>query len=166
MSNKFDQKKLAATFRQAGETQRNILGALPGVPWMVAVLFTLMLGVSGLAVSKARTVVADLHGVESAKQAVAYKLNKTPLTDAEYRNVLDWYQRLHPEVTFEVVKEGGLQVSIKDGAKHSDWLYALSALQSRDSDVLWEAQSFCVGRCQSASAVAIIKGYRQKMAQE
>lgn len=168
MSNKmkFDQKMLTFKLRQAGDAQRNILNALPGVHWLVAALFAVMFGVSAFAMVKTKLVFGEMRTVSSAKPTASYKLNKTPLAPAEYKNVLDWYTRLHPDVQFELPKEGGLQVSVKDGGKHSDWLYALASLQARDADVIWEAESFCVGRCTGGSAVSVVRGYRQKMVQE
>lgn len=148
--------------RQTLHAQQAVWRAVPGLPWLVAVLFVAALVVSGLAIHKARAVVAVSKTVVT-EQAVNYKLKKIPLTANEYKAILEWFQRLHPEVQFDVQKDG-LRVLVADGARHTDWIYALGALQSRDPDIVWNADDFCVGRCGSAVAYAVVKGYRQQIA--
>lgn len=152
------------TFSRRGDSAsfRDIARALPGLPWLAAVSLAAALAVTGLAGHKLKTVVGEARTVTAAKP-VNYKLVREPLSANEYQAILSWFQRLHPDVTFQVVKEGGLLVATKDGAHHTEWLNALASLQSRDRDVVWEAPSFCVGRCTGAAAVAEVKGYRQKI---
>lgn len=150
---------------QTTSTPLNMVKALPRVPWLAAVLLVAALVVAGLAMHKLKTVVSAARTVVASKP-VTYGLQRTPLALAEYEAILGWFQRLHPDVRFDVAKEGALTVFIKDGANHGDWLYALALLQSRDQDVVWESTSFCVGRCAGAVASAVLKGYRQKIQQD
>ena len=136
--------------------------ALPGIHWLAALVFATALGVSGAALVKLKHVMTD-YRVVAGTQTVNYKLNQTPLTDKEYRSILSWFQRLHPEVMFDVPKEGGLKLYVNSGEGHADWLYALAAVQSRDKDIVWDALELCVGRCGGPAASAIIKGFRQKL---
>ncbi len=157
------QTQMSRALRDLGECQTALAGALPAVPWLATLLLALALGLSGMALHKLKQVAANTRAVMVEKPLI-YELVKEPLTEAEQTATLAWFQRLHPEVRFEVSKDGGLQVSILDGAHHADWLYALSALQSRDHDVIWDPVEFCVGRCPSnTAAMAVVKSYRQKM---
>lgn len=143
-------------------SSRDLARALPGLPWLAAVLLAASLAVAGLAGHKLKAVVAEARTVTAAKP-VSYKLVREPLTANEYQAILSWFQRLHPDVMFQVSKAGSLLVGVKDGARHADWLYALASLQSRDQDVVWESTAFCVGRCTGAAALAEVNGYRQKI---
>lgn len=161
-----DKTSLTKRLRQYSTLQTQWLQALPGVPWLVAVIFCAALAVSGLALHKLKQVVAVSRAAAVVEKPVSYQLQKQPLTAAEYQATLAWFHRLHPEVRFEVAKDGSaLELAVVDGKHHADWLYALAALQSRDQDVLWEPLEFCVARCRDLAAVAKIKGFRQKLEQ-
>lgn len=157
--------QVSQSMRQLAGAQKQFFSALPGLPWLALVLLMLALVLTGLALHKMKQVIAEAKTVVMVEKSVSYVLQKEPLTANEYQSILNWFQRLHPDVAFEPTREGvGLIVAVADGNRHADWLYALSALQSRDQDVLWETADFCIGRCPANNAAyAIVKGYRQKI---
>lgn len=159
-----DNAHVSQSLRRVSGAHKQFFLALPGLPWLALALLLLSLALTGLALHKLKQVITETKSVIIEKP-VSYALQKAPLTANEYQSIMSWFQRLHPEVSFEPTREGaGLVVSIADGARHSDWLYALSALQSRDQDVLWETADFCIGRCPANNAAyAIAKGFRQKI---
>lgn len=159
---KFDQKQMELKLRQMADTQRNVFGALPGMHWLVSLLLVVALSVSGFTLFKLKMVISEGRTV-STVSPVSYKLNRDALTANEYQATLEWFRRLHPDVKFDLPKEGGVRVYITDGAAHPDWVQALASLQSRDQDVVWEADELCVGRCGGSAAQAFVKGYRQKI---
>lgn len=155
-------------FKQMVERQMALVSVLPSVNWLIFAVLAAGLLVGGFATYKLNSVVSGARTVVSQKP-VTYKLEKTALSEAEYKAIIDWYARLHPSVEFSAVKtDGGAQmvVIIDSGLKHAHWIYALGSLQSRDQDVVWESSDFCVGRCPAGAARAVVKGYRQKIVQQ
>lgn len=163
-----ERKALAAqNAAKMAEKQAAIMRAIPGMHWLAALLVVAAIGAVGVTAAKVKAVASLAKTNEGVEAQASIKLDKTPLTEAEYSSIVEWYSRMHPTITFAYDKrDQALMVSAAKPDSHADWIYALTALQSRDNSVLWESDLFCVGRCESGATVARVKGYRQKVSVE
>lgn len=162
MALKFDFESFKLKSRQLGDAQRATARVLPVLPWLVSAVFFAAVAAGGASLYQASKVVAHSRQVHDA-QVPSYKVRREPLSPQDYQAQVDWLARLHPDVKFTLPKKGGLRIDIADGAHHSEWMYALAALQAQGSDIVWDVDTFCVGRCEGAVAQAVVTGYRQKL---
>ena len=164
-----DERKALAAQNAAkmAEKQAEILRAIPGLHWLAALLLIAAIGAVGVTAAKVKAVAGLAKTNEGVEAHATIKLDKTALTEAEYASIVEWYSRMHPTISFAIDKrDQALLVSSAKPEHHADWIYALAALQARDTSVLWESDLFCVGRCENGATVAKVKGYRQKVSVE
>lgn len=150
--------------RKMDEQQQRIARAVPKLPWLAALLLTLSTAaVMGTLYQVGQ--VASAAKLVHTQDTPNYSVSRAPLTDDELKELINWLRLRNPHVVFEVTKSNGLQVNLNDGRYHGEWLYALAALQSHGTDVVWDVSDFCVGRCSGPVAMAVVTGYKQKLEQ-
>lgn len=162
MFNKKSSEDMALKLRQASDKQREVSEALAHLPWIAAMAFIAALAAMLAVLYMMGQVSAAARTVQTATP-VTYRVVQDPLALTEYQDIVAELIPLHPDVRFEVGRAGTLSVALPSGEHHASWLFALSALQSRGADILWDVDEFCVGRCGGPAAYAIVRASRQQM---
>lgn len=131
---------------------------------VMVVITTLLIGMTASQVSSLIAV-----GAESAAAAInkrnppQMRMNK--LDAAGYSEMMRLISLNNPAVKVDLTDDKqSLRISIADPAALTEWVYALSTLQSYRPGLIWSANTLCLQKCQDGkSAVAEVYGYTQEI---
>ena len=104
----------------------------------------------------------NLANAGSSDLSKEVRLEKTPVSEGEYRTALTFCKDHIPDVSC-ALSNGKLIISIASADKYTDWIFALSTLQAYGKDMVWDPKYMCVGDCGGTAATAELIAYNQKI---
>lgn len=141
-----------------------MLNALDLAGFLPVAMLIVAVGATWLAGNEVYKSIVSIRQDHVNESALRVEIQKSPLTQGEYKTLVESLSRLHPTVKFTAEAGKGMRIEINQPAAYPEWMQALSVIHSRQPGVIWEVKEFCVGRCGSTSASAHIEGIRQSAA--
>lgn len=92
-------------------------------------------------------------------------VGKRYYSERDYERIIGALRLNNPSVEFEVARGGShLRVKLKDVSRYDAWIFALYGLQGYGTNVAWEAESLCLGKCgDGLAALAHVKAFTQDL---
>lgn len=148
---RFNPDRLAATVAWQGGLMAPLL--------LVAAVFC-----GQYAAGSVKEVVSVLTSQSTSQGSQAsIKLEKTQISEAQAKASALRLAKLSPAVRVAVSGKS-VVVSAKSPEQFAEFMHALSLLQSTTSDVAWDADEICIGKCTGgAAAYARATGYKQSI---
>lgn len=118
-----------------------------------------------LVAAQVREVTALAVAASKPPSQVRATVGKRYFTERDYERLIGALRMNNPAVEFEVARGGAhVRVKLKDVARYDGWIFALYGLQGYGANVVWEAESICLGKCPDGlAAVAHVKAFTQDL---
>lgn len=151
MSQRIDKISLIAGFGRLRLVAIGTLGASLVLLWLAA--------------AQVRDVLTLAFQSRKPPLEVRASVGKRYFAERDYDRLIGALRLNNPSVEFEIARGGThMRVKITDVARYDAWLFALYGLQGYGSNVAWEAESICLGKCPDGlAAVAHVKAFTQDL---
>lgn len=129
-------------------------------PWAVVCAMAVALAATWIAGKEAKALVSAVR-TSSAQAGDAATLSKVDVPLSELTALSTMLARVIPSVTFK--PEGKtLKVWVDAPVNYSDWVLALSTLQTYQKGLVWDVKIICAN-CDGKAAYAEVEPYVQKI---
>ena len=150
-------------------TQRlDAIGLLAGLGRMrLVALGTLIASVAliWLAAGQVREVTALALDARKPPPTLRAGIAKRYYTERDYERIIGALRLNNPAVEFDIPRGGAyMRVKLKEVSRFDAWIFALYGLQGYGSNLAWEAETLCLGKCpEGYAALAHVKAFSQNL---